>query len=85
MVAAANESSIARANCHDTHTRRYLHKKNPTAERKCCQFSEIKNEGNYRSNERFCLKIGRFFAEILQGEYKETLVVESILKFMMFS
>ena len=23
--------------------------------------------------------------EILQGEYKETLVVESILKFMMFS
>ena len=60
-------------------------KKNPTAERKYCQFSEIKNEGNYRSNERFCLKIGRFFVEILQGEYKETLVVESILKFMMFS
>ena len=59
--------------------------KNPTDERKYCQFSDIKNGGNYSSNERFCLKIGRFFAEILQGEYKETLVLESILKFMMFS
>ena len=85
MVAAADESSIARANCHGTHTRRYLLKKNPTAERKYCQFSEIRNEESYLSNEKFCLKFGRFFAEILQGKYKETLAVESILKFMMFS
>ena len=59
--------------------------KKPNRRTKILSISEVKNGGNYRSNERFCLKIGRFFAEILQGEYKETLVVESILKFMMFS
>ena len=46
----------------------------------------VQNARNYLSNERLCMKLGRFFADILKSKYQEIFfAIESILKFTLFS
>ena len=67
-----SDPAWVRAQCHDTQTWPYLQSKRhrwtkiPSIILKCVQ-----NARNYLSNEGFCLKFGRFFAEILKSEYEE--------------
>ena len=67
-----SDPAWVRAQCHNTQTWPYLQSKRHRWTKimsiilKCVQ-----NARNYLSNERFCLKFGRFFAEILKSEYGE--------------
>ena len=47
-------------------SKRHRWTKIPSIIQKCVQKAR-----NYLSNERFCLKLGRFFSEILKSEYEE--------------